>query len=225
MAPDRTTHTVSLISITHNINLSILNLRNLWKSYLRYLSITSLYLDNVSSIYTSGRKCNFQDKGCDASHLQPININGWFWAEGNKRIPPTNIPSRLTFWSRKGDASKPQPDNFAGLKAGKLEVKDDSGLTVEGLQEFYDEACLAVLNNKYNDGIQWHDVPCYFRSRIICEDSDLQMARVKKEKGVDVSIPLTAPTEKWKVPSLNQSSHKLVNRVHFFFTKIGAFLH
>ena len=43
------------------------------------------------------------------------------------------------------------------------EVKDPSGLTIEGLQEFYDEACLAVLNNKYQDGIQWHDLPCYFR--------------------------------------------------------------
>ena len=76
--------------------------------------------DNISSIYTSGRKCNFQDKGCDAEHLQPININGWFWADGNKRIPPTNIPSRLTFWSRSGEQRKPQPDNYAGLKAGKL---------------------------------------------------------------------------------------------------------
>ena len=56
--------------------------------------------DNVSSIYTSGRKCNFLNKGCDASHLQPINVNGWFWADGNKRIPPTNLPSKLTFWSR-----------------------------------------------------------------------------------------------------------------------------
>ena len=46
-------------------------------------------------------------------------------------------------------------------------VKDTSGLTIEGFQEFYDEACLAVLNNKYNDGIQWHDVPCYFRSHYI----------------------------------------------------------
>ena len=76
--------------------------------------------DNISSIYTSGRKCNFQEKGCDAQHLQPININGWFWADGNKRIPPTNIPSRLTFWSRSGEQRKPQPDNYAGLKAGKL---------------------------------------------------------------------------------------------------------
>merc|ERR1719356_1367306 len=131
-----------------------------------------MHRDNISSIYTSGRKCNFQDKGCDAEHLQPINI-----------------PSRLTFWSRSGEQRKPQPDNYAGLKAGKLDVKDKSGLTVEGLQEFYDEACLAVLNNKYNDGIQWHDVPCYFRSRIICEDSDLQMERVKAQHGVDVTVP------------------------------------
>jgi len=150
-----------------------------------------MHRDNISSIYTSGRKCNFQNKGCDADHLQPININGWFWADGNKRIPPTNIPSRLTFWSRTGEAKKPQPDNYSGLTAGKLdEVKDTSGLTVEGLQEFYDEACLAVLNNKYSDGIQWHDVPCYFRSRIICEDSDLQMERVLSQHGVDVTIPL-----------------------------------
>ena len=76
--------------------------------------------DNISSVYTSGRKCNFQNKGCDAEHLQPININGWFWADGNKRIPPTNIPSRLTFWSRSGEDRRPQPDNYAGLKAGKL---------------------------------------------------------------------------------------------------------
>lgn len=154
-----------------------------------------LHRDKINSTYTSGRKCNFLEKGCDAAHLQPININGWFWADGNKRIPATNIPSRLTFWSRKGEnGGGSQPDNYNGLKEGKLRnVKDPSGLTVEGLQEFYDEACLAVLNNKYNDGIQWHDVPCYFRSPIICEDSDLQMARIKKEMGVDVSTPLTAP--------------------------------
>jgi len=149
-----------------------------------------MHLDNITSVYTSGRKCNFKDKGCDAENLQPINVNGWFWADGNKRIPPTNTPSRLTFWSRTGEAGKPQPDNFEGLKAGKLkDVKDDSGLTIEGLQEFFDEACLAVLNNKYKDGIQWHDVPCFFRSKIICEDSDLQMERITSETKVDVKVP------------------------------------
>jgi len=152
---------------------------------------TMMYYDNVSSIHTSGRKCNFQNKGCDAAHLQPININGWFWADGNTRIPPTNQPSKLTFWSRTGEARKRQPDNFQGLKAGRLKVKDPSGLTVEGLQEYYDEACLAVLNNRYKDGVQWHDMPCYFRSKIICEDSELQMSRIKKEMGVDVTIPIT----------------------------------
>lgn len=151
-----------------------------------------LHRDNISSIWTSGRKCNFRNKGCDAAQLQPININGWFWSDGNKRIPPTNIPSKLTFWSRTGVARKRQPDNYEGLKAGKLDnVNDPSGLTVDGLQEFYDEACLAVLNNKYRDGIQWHDEPCFFRSKIICEDSELQMSRIEKESGVDVTIPIT----------------------------------
>ena len=94
---------------------------------------------------------------------------------------------------RTGEEGLRQPDNHEGLKAGKLEnVKDPGGLTVEGLQEFYDEACLAVLNNKYRDGIQWHDVPCFFRSKIICEDSELQMNRIKKEMGVDVTIPVTS---------------------------------
>ena len=65
---------------------------------------------------------------------------------------------------------KSQPDNYNGEKAGRQQnpplppptqkckklvdmirldgVKDKSGLTVEGLQEYYDEACLAVLNNR-----------------------------------------------------------------------------
>ena len=33
-------------------------------------------------------------------------------------------------------------------QAGHLDVKDKSGMTVEGLQEYYDEACLVVKNNK-----------------------------------------------------------------------------
>jgi hypothetical protein len=42
---------------------------------------------------------------------------------------------------------------------------------------------------RYNDGVQWHDVPCFFRGRIICEDSEAQMARVLRERGVDVTVP------------------------------------
>ena len=70
------------------------------------------------------------------------------------------------FGIRTGAAGKRQPDNFQGLKAGRsvlgiflnsspggkycrLKVRDPSGLTVEGLQEYYDEACMAVLNNRW----------------------------------------------------------------------------
>ena len=57
----------------------------------------------------------------------------------------------------------PQPDNWEGEKEGPIDATDDIGITIEGLQEFHDEACLAVLNNKYSDGVAWHDVACHFR--------------------------------------------------------------
>merc|ERR1712038_2142763 len=120
--------------------------------------------ENVSSIYPSGRKCNFKGKGCDAEHLQPINVNGWFWAgAGNARIPATNEASPDSHWSRTGETRAPQPDNYEGLTEGPIETEFDIGVTIEGLQEYHDEACLAVLNNKYNDGVAWHDVACHFR--------------------------------------------------------------
>jgi len=143
--------------------------------------------DNVSSIYTSGRKCNFKGKGCDAEHLQPININGWFWAgASNTRIPATNERQQETFWSPTGENRVPQPDNFEGLKEGPIETEFDIGVTIEGLQEFHDEACLAALNNHYRDGIAWHDVACHFRSVIVCEDSDQLISLVESQHGVDV---------------------------------------
>jgi len=149
--------------------------------------------DNITSIYTSGRKCNFQGKGCDAAHFQPINVNGWFWTgAGNARLPPTNVDNKNTFWSKTGQSGKHQPDNHDGLKAGKLrKVSDPVGLTIEGLQEWHDEACLAVLNNQYNDGVTWHDVPCHFRSKLVCEDSDDLLSRAARENpGVTIPEPV-----------------------------------
>ena len=78
------------------------------------------------------------------------------------------------FGVRTGEAGKRQPDNFQGLKAGRsvkvsgffcfyqmnccrLKVRDPSGLTVEGLQEYYDEACLAILNNRWT----YTEVTCH----------------------------------------------------------------
>jgi len=146
--------------------------------------------DNVSSIWTSGRKCNFKGKGCDATHLQPINVNGWFWAgAGNDRIPATNQPSDKTFWSlRTASGVGRQPDNHEGVENGKIETEFDIGVTIEGLQEYHDEACLAVQNDKFNgDGVAWHDVACHFRSVIVCEDSEQLMELVKNNDGDDVT--------------------------------------
>lgn len=47
----------------------------------------------------------------------------------------------------------PQPDNHDKKQGG------------------YEESCLAVLNNYYNDGIKWHDVGCHHVKSFICEDS------------------------------------------------------
>jgi len=144
--------------------------------------------DGVKSIYTSGRKCNFKGKGCDADHLQPINVNGWFWAgAGNTRIPSTNQKTADSHWSTTGQGGLPQPDNFEGLKEGPIETEFDIGVTIEGLQEYHDEACLAMINNQYNDGVAWHDVACHFRSVIVCEDSDQLIALVQQQNNVDVT--------------------------------------
>ena len=81
----------------------------------------------------------------------------------------------------------PQPDNFEGLKEGPIETEFDIGVTIEGLQEYHDEACLAMINNQYNDGVAWHDVACHFRSVIVCEDSDQLIALVQQQNNVDVT--------------------------------------
>merc|ERR1712168_780287 len=162
--------------------------------------------DGVNNTWTSGRKCNFQNKGCDGDHLQPINVNGWFWAgASNARIPATNAPHPQAFWSNTGETGIPQPDNFEGIKEGPLQAENNIGITVEGLQEFHDEACLAVLNDKYQDGIKWHDVACHFRSVIICEDSDQPINLVEKDAlDVDVRNTVELGTNAIDVDSLPQ---------------------
>ena len=103
--------------------------------------------------------------------------------------------AKVKWYFREG---KRQPDNHEGIKAGKLrKVSDPVGLTIEGLQEWHDEACLAVLNNKYQDGISWHDVACHFRSKIVCEDSEALLARVIRENpGATIAEPV--PQKNWE---------------------------
>lgn len=112
-------------------------------------------------IWTSGRLCNF--KGCDRPDLQPVSVAGWFWSGSGVRMAPTNStppfwPSQP--WSHTGHRSLfeeqdvPQPDNAEFLINGST------------------EACMAVFNDVYDDGVTWHDVACYHRKFFICEDSN-----------------------------------------------------
>jgi len=108
--------------------------------------------DNVKYIWTSGRKCNFD--GCDRADLQPKIVNGWFWSGSSARIAATNATHGWRGdWSNTGASGRPQPDNREFGENGT------------------DEACIAVLNKFYNDGISWHDVACHHVKPWVCEDS------------------------------------------------------
>lgn len=127
----------------------------------------------LRDLWTSGRLCNF--KGCNAPHLQPRNINGWFWSGSGSRIAPTNsTPVGFTEmpWSKTGYIGQflvnhdvPQPDNAEYMLNPNLVTQ---------------EACLSVNNNWYGDGIKWHDSACYHKKPFICEDSEPLMRRARK---------------------------------------------
>jgi len=127
---------------------------------------------NLNSIWTSGRLCNF--KGCNAKHLQPRHINGWFWSGSGKTIAATNSTPPgwpQTPWSRSGYIGQfldghpvPQPDNAEYL-LNKSPVTQ--------------EACVSVNNNWYSDGITWHDTACYHKKPFVCEDSEQLMRKAR----------------------------------------------
>jgi len=114
-------------------------------------------------IWTSGRKCNF--KGCeDRVDLQPAIVKGWFWSGSGVRLGVNPTGDRVEGdWGETGGAGDPQPDN--------RELK---------LTGFNDEACLAVLNNYYGDGVVWHDIACYHKKSFVCEDSDELLEYVRQ---------------------------------------------
>lgn len=126
---------------------------------------------NLRDAWTSGRLCNFN--GCNQPHLQPRHINGWFWSGTGVSIASTNsTPAGWSAnpWSRTGFIGQflahdvPQPDNAEYLLNPSL-------ATVE--------ACLAINNNWYGDGVAWHDTACYRKKPFICEDSDVLMRRAR----------------------------------------------
>ena len=102
-------------------------------------------------MWTSGRKCNY--RGCEAARFQPAIQNGWIWMSSRVRIanPFDRSLCPHCAWSRGGGLGIPQPDNR------------------EIYSKLRDEACLAVMNNVYGDGLSWHDIACHHVKTVICE--------------------------------------------------------
>ena len=69
-------------------------------------------------------------------------------------------------WSQTGHLKKPQPDN--------------AEFTINRTTE----PCLGLLNGIYKDGITWHDIACYHRKPVFCEDNSalLQYARAVSQR-------------------------------------------
>lgn len=115
------------------------------------------FKEKIEFVWTSGRICDFS--GCETRNdLKPLLVKGWFWSGSNQAIPYTNEINAPEWsyipWSKTGHFSTPQPDN----------AEEE----VNGVPE----SCLAVAQDLYADGIQWHDISCYHPKPVICEDSD-----------------------------------------------------
>lgn len=105
--------------------------------------------------------CDFA--GCDRPDLQPVQTHGWvnfnkifhhflyftrymrifliwidqFWTAELQKIAPTTDRSQGD-WSPQGGIGLPQPDDREYKQGGAH------------------ENCLALLNQFYNDGVNWH---------------------------------------------------------------------
>jgi len=56
---------------------------------------------------------------------------------------------------------KPQPDNREAIQGGAP------------------ENCLAILNQFYNDGVNWHDVACHHKKPWVCEENESLLRYVR----------------------------------------------
>lgn len=56
---------------------------------------------------------------------------------------------------------KPQPDNREAIQGGAP------------------ENCLAILNQFYNDGVNWHDVACHHKKPWVCEENESLLKYVR----------------------------------------------
>merc|ERR1711935_273611 len=128
---------------------------------------------NVREVWTSGRLCDKEVDGCEADRFQPYNIRGWFWASSLQSMGETNVFNGRKFngWSSTGPLNKPQPDGI--LKA----------------DGFGEQACTALLDNFFNDGLTWHDTKCNDRRHIVCEDLPVGNINFVRQQNPGVNIP------------------------------------
>merc|ERR1711935_950310 len=116
---------------------------------------------DIPYIWTSGRLCNF--KGCaEREDLQPASVAGWFWSGSGIRMAPTN--STPPFWPY-------QPWSHTGHRSQFEERDIGQPDNAEFLINGNTEACMAIFNDIYEDGLAWHDAACYHKKFFICEDN------------------------------------------------------
>merc|ERR1712012_389659 len=127
----------------------------------------------VREVWTSGRLCDKEVDGCEADRFQPYNIRGWFWASSLQSMGETNVFNGRKFngWSSTGPLNKPQPDGI--LKA----------------DGFGEQACTALLDNFFNDGLSWHDTKCNDRRHIVCEDLPVGNINFVRQQNPGITIP------------------------------------
>jgi len=127
----------------------------------------------VREVWTSGRLCDKEVDGCDQPRFQPYNVNGWFWAATLGTMGPTNNFSGRKFngWSNNGQSGRAQPDGI---------LKQDG---------FGDQACMALLDNFFNDGLSWHDTKCNDRRHIVCEDLPVGNINFVRQQNPGINIP------------------------------------
>ena len=54
------------------------------------------------------------------------------------------------------------------------------------LQKENDEACLAVLNNFYGDGVVWHDIACHHKKYFVCEDNPELIEFIEQSEDINL---------------------------------------
>nr|XP_053643682.1 uncharacterized protein LOC128696461 [Cherax quadricarinatus] len=113
-----------------------------WKQAVNYCAALGNGFQAIS--IESGREQSFVSR-----FLLDYNV-ATCWTSGSKFSTYwqwlSRISSSYTNWSVTGRRGLPQPDNDEG-----------------------NEQCLAVLNNRYNDGVTWHDSNCLSPRPVICE--------------------------------------------------------